>query len=177
MAVSSLAPSGSTVVTALRRDWFSEHVPWHRVRTVVDVTHDGGRLMAEILTDFVDTSALVIDLNGNLREVREQVGGLHDRVKIKASDVLADLPLGADYYLLPDHLEDLDVGRLSRLLQSVSRACLPSGRALACVPEGSAATVIQLAERAGLEVTRLGGSAEVSLIEFGSGPLRVLPTE
>lgn len=162
--------------TTPRRLWFSEHVPWHRVRSVVDVTEDGGRLLAEVMEDF-DGDATLIDLAGNPQRLAGLVAEFDGRVRVQAGDVLTELPAGADYYLLPAGLEDLDAGRLGRLMRAVSRACLPSGRAIACVPTGSADTVIRSAERAGLEITRRGGDDTAALIEFGSGPLRALPGE
>jgi hypothetical protein len=177
MAVRSLAPVQLPGRSALRQQCFDEHVPWHRIKNVVDITDDGGRLLAEVLEDFGALTALIIDLTGNPRGVRKGLVGAGDRVEVRPGDVLADLPIGAEYYLLPEGLDELDNGRLGRLMQSVARACLPSGRAMACVPTAAAARVVRAAERAGLEVTRQGAEEAASLIEFGSGPLRVLPNE
>lgn len=177
MAAPSLAPRRHSDGGALRQLWFDEHVPWHRVRTVVDVTIDAGELLADILEDFAATTAVVVDLSGNPRDVRDRLAAFGDRVDIREGDVLAELPHGADYYLLPEGLDELDSGRLGRLMQSVARACLPTGRAIACVPADAASRLIKAAVRAGLEVTRQGGEEAVSLIEFSSGPLRVLPSE
>ncbi|WP_029136077.1 methyltransferase [Nakamurella lactea] len=157
-----------------RRLWFAEHVPWHRVRSVVDVSDDSGRLLSEVMDDF-DGSAVLVDLAGNATASRALLARCGDRVSVRSGDLLTELPAGADFYLLPDGLEDLDSGRLGRLMRAVSQACLPSGRALACMSAAGAATVVRSAERAGLEVTRRGGDATAALIEFGSGPLRVLP--
>lgn len=159
-----------------RQQWFAEHVPWHRVRTVVDMSDDAGRLLAEVMEDCPGT-AVMIDLTGRQRELPARLAPFRDRASVREGDVLDELPPGADYYLLPDHLDQLDSGRLGRLMRAVAQACLPSGRAIACVPADGAADVIGCAERAGLEVTRLGGDSAASLIEFGSGPLRALPNE
>jgi hypothetical protein len=159
-----------------RHQWFIEHVPWHRMQSVVDVSDDGGRLLTEVLEDF-DGTAVLVDLSHNTRRSRARLQATGDRVQVTAGDVHDELPAGADFYLLPDGLEDLDGGRLGRLMRAVSQACLPSGRAIACVSADGAALVIRCAERAGLEVTRRGGDASAALIEFSSGPLRMLPGE
>lgn len=180
MGVLSLQPrslSAASAVTALRQEWFDLHVPWQRVGTVVDITDDSGLLLSQVLDDFVTTTAVVIDLTGNVREARNRLAEFSARVDVRTGGILDPLPTGADYYLLPDGIEDLDAGRLRRLMQSVSKACLPNGRAIACLPSSDVARLAGAADRAGMEVTRQSGDGDVSLIEFGSGFLKALPSE
>lgn len=177
MTLPHLAPSIVADLGEIRQDLLDTHVPWHRIRTVVDITTDGGRLVEPILRDHSDITVLVVDLTGNPRDARDRLVEHTERVEVRPGDVLDELRPGADYYLLPYGLEALGSGRLRRLMQSVSRACLPSGRAMACVPVEDAAAVIASAESAGLEITRIGDESGVKLIEFGSGMLRALPDE
>lgn len=180
MGVLSLQPrslSAASVVTEFRREWFDLHVPWHRVGTVVDITDDSGRLLANVLEDYETTTAVVVDLTGDVRQARARLAEFGARVDVRVGGVLDPLPTGADYYLLPDGIEDLDAGRLRRLMRSVAKACLPNGRAIACLPTADVARLALAADRAGMEVTRQSGEDTVSLIEFGSGFLKVLPSE
>lgn len=166
-----------TDLRAVRRELFAVHVQWHRMSTVVELSTDGALLAEELLEDFDQLSVSVLDLNGTARESADRLEKFRDRVTTRNADVLDELQHGADYYLLPDGLEALGAGRLQRLFVSVSRACLPRGRALACVPEEDAMVIVMAAERAGLEVTRMGTESGVKLIEFGTGLLRALPGE
>lgn len=161
----------------VRDELFEVHVPWHRLSSVVDLTSDGGALAGEVLSDHADLAVTVVDLTQQLRPAAERVAAFGERATVVAGDILDPLPEGADYYLLPEGLEQLDAGRLGRLFRSVSQACLPRGRAMACVPVDAALTITMAAERAGLEVTRIGTENGAKLIEFGTGLLRVLPGE
>lgn len=175
MTLPHTTPGTVVELGEIRQDLFDVHVPWHRISTVVDITVDAGRLLDPILTDYPEITALVVDLTGNVPMARERLIEHTDRVEVRSGDVLDDVPAGADYYLLPDGVEALGAGRLRRLMRSVSRACLPRGRAMVCVPVESAADVVRTAESAGLEVTRTGQELGMQLIEFGAGMLRALP--
>lgn len=177
MTLPQLAPSTLADLGETRQSLLDVYVPWHRINTVVDITTDSGRLLEPILADHSEITAQVLDLTGNVPAAREHLIEHIERVEVRPGDVLGELPVGADYYLLPDGLEALGAGRLRRLMRSVSRACLPSGRAMACVPVECVAAVVRTAESAGLEVTRMGNEQGVTLIEFGSGMLRALPGE
>lgn len=177
MTLPLLAPCILVGAGETRQDLLDLHVPWHRIRTVVDITADSGRLLEPVLVDHSEITALVVDLTGNVLQARERLAEHAERVEIRPGDVLDDFPVGADYYLLPDGVEALGAGRLRRLMRSVSRGCLPSGRAVACVPVEAAGAVIRSAESAGLEVTRMSNEQGMTLIEFGAGMLRALPGE
>lgn len=153
------------------------HVQWERITSVVELSTDGGMLAEELLEDFDQLAVTVLDLSGSSRSSVERLDRFAERAQVRCADVLDELTSGADYYLLPDGTEALGSGRLQRLFGSVSRACLPRGRALVCVPEDDAMVVVMAAERAGLEVTRVGTEHGVKLIEFGTGLLRALPGE
>lgn len=162
---------------SVRDELFEVHVPWHRLASVVDLTTDAGALAREVLSDHGDLEMTVVDLTQQVRPADELLADFGDRVDVVAGDILDPLPAGADYYLLPEGLEQLDPGRLTRLFRSVSQACLPRGRAMVCVPVESAWAITMTAERAGLEITRIGTESGAKLIEFGTGLLRVLPGE
>lgn len=162
---------------AIRHELFSVHVQWHRMRNVIEMSTDGGRLVAELLAEHPDLHATVLDLTDDPRTTAGRLDPFGSRAAVRPGGVLDELEHGADYYLLPDGLDALDAGRLQRLLSSVARACLPRGRALACTAEPDAMRCVMAAERAGLEVTRMASQDGTSLIEFGTGMLRALPNE
>lgn len=177
MAVRPLAAPDRSDVAARRPDLLVLHVPWHRIHTVVDITADSGSLLSEVLAEHAELHACLMDLTGNVGASRDRLMPYEARVEVQTGDLLGELPQGADYYLLPAGIEDLDTGRLMRLMRSVSAACLPSGRTIACLPTSASARLVRTAERAGLEITRRGGEGSVTLVEFGTGLLRALPEE
>lgn len=185
MVMTELAPSALVAtVTDLRREWFDTHVPWHRISSVVDITDDAGELIDDVLDDNPAMRATVIDVAGTDAHARLRLAHHGSQVQVKAGGSFHELPAAADYYLLPDGVEDLDRPRLCRLFAALAAAASMRSRALCCLPYSETARLIDLAESSGLEITRMGSGAadpeEFSaavLVEFGLAAPKTLPID
>lgn len=158
----------------VRAHWFDMHVPWHRIDRVVDISADGGELLAEQLRYAAKVSGTLIATGGTAAIARQRLAEFGPRVQVQAGTVLDRYPAGADYYLLPHTVGSLARGPLFRIFRSLVRALPTRGRALLCIPAAVAEHVLAVSAAAGLEVTRQGEDGELRIVELGLGLWRPL---
>jgi len=154
------------------------------LRLFVDVGGGTGVLAAEILCAYPDLHGIVADLPSALPAASRTIAGrgLEKRCRVKACDFFAELPAGADLYLLSDILHDWPEERCRDILRNCRRAVSGEARLLVVemvVPPGEGFSPAKLLD---LEMFVLNGGRQRSvselealLTEAGFALKRVLP--
>jgi hypothetical protein len=102
------------------------------VQEVVDVGGGRGTLLAEVLEGWPHLRGVLFDLPHVVERARpELVVRFGARVEAVGGDFFADLPTGADAYLIKRVLHNWNDERASELLQRCAAAMAPGGRILA----------------------------------------------
>ncbi|MFN7971056.1 MAG: methyltransferase [Acidobacteriota bacterium] len=139
------------------------------VRHVVDVGGGGGALMLGLLEAHPDTSGTIFDLPHVVAEARTSPGisALGQRAQVVGGDFFAEIPPGADMYILAWILHDWDDERATAILQSCRRAITDGGRLLvleAILPEGNGPHFSKFGD---IVMLVLFGSRERTQTEYG----------
>lgn len=102
------------------------------VRSVVDVGGGNGTLLVEILRRHRHLQGVLLEKPNVAARATAALGAveLTDRCEIRAGDFFAQVPDGADCYLLANVLHDWDDARSSQILRSCGRAMARGGRVL-----------------------------------------------
>lgn len=103
---------------------------WSGVRDVVDVGGGNGSLLAAVLGEHPHLRAVLAEQAHVLSAAAEalEAAGVADRVHLTACDFFADVPAGADAYLLARVLHDWDDDAALQILGRVRAAMRPHSR-------------------------------------------------
>lgn len=106
--------------------------PWHTISTLVDVGSGNGAFTAELLARHPDMRAVLFDLPHVIGRATDELtkAGVTGRAQTAAGDFFAEVPAGADAYLLKTILHDWDDERAARVVAAVARAMRPDSRML-----------------------------------------------
>ena len=100
--------------------------------TIVDVGGGWGTLLTTILRRHTHLKGILFDLPHVVDGARAQIAaaGLTDRCEIHGGDFFANVPAGADAYILSLVIHDWDHGRAVAILKRCRQAMPPAGRLL-----------------------------------------------
>jgi hypothetical protein len=101
-----------------------------RFGTLLDAGGGDGTLLAEALRTHPELEGVLFDLPAGVREARATLTGVADRCRIVAGDLFAEVPAGADAYLLKQVLHDWDDARAAAILGNVRAAMADDARVL-----------------------------------------------
>ncbi|MGX7826233.1 methyltransferase [Actinokineospora sp. 24-640] len=111
-------------------------VDFTRFGTVVDVGGGNGTLLARVLAACPRTRGVLVDLPAGVVGADRvfAAAGVEDRARVRAGDFFADLPEGADAYLLKSVLHDWDDDNAVRLLTGCRAAMAEGGTVVVVEP-------------------------------------------
>ncbi len=126
--------------------------------SIVDIGGGAGRLLAEILRANPSARGILLDRPEVVAaaEPTLQAAGVVGRCEILGGDFFADMPSGADAYILSNVLMDWDDSDAQRLLQRSRQAMCISSRLVVVervIPADNAPTLSQLGDLMGLVIT------------------------
>lgn len=116
--------------------WEGERIvkeyPWSGVGHVVDVGGNKGQLLVALLSEFSHLRGTLVELPNLVELATEEFAraGLQDRCTAVVGDFFAELPAGADVYVLSGVLADWDDEDAVRILRRCAEACGTRGRIL-----------------------------------------------
>lgn len=110
----------------------AEAYDFSRFGTVADVGGGNGSLLCGVLERHRQVRGILYDLPHVVERAnsRVQSAGLTDRVHLIAGDFFAEIPPGADAYMLRHIIHDWDDERAIQILQNIHRALREDGRLL-----------------------------------------------
>jgi orsellinic acid C2-O-methyltransferase len=154
-------------------------------KTVADIGGGTGTLLAAILAEHHHVRGVLLDRPEVTSQVADVLAaaGVADRCEIVTGDFFAEMPAGADIYLLANVLHDWDDARSAQILAGCRKAMAADGRVLIIerlIPDDLAAAVPVLLSDINMLV--LTGGMERTNAEYaalltraGLAPGRVLP--
>jgi hypothetical protein len=155
------------------------------VQTVVDVGGGQGALMAAILQAYPGTRGILLERADVLQGAAVQLGerGVAQRCDLVAGDFFAEIPPGADTYLMKRVLHNWDDDRALAILRACRKAIPEGGRLLiidAVVPPGDAPSPTKLLDLVMLSLLaggkeRTEGELRSLLTQAGFQLQRVIP--
>ncbi|WP_067488052.1 methyltransferase [Actinomadura hibisca] len=101
-----------------------------RFGTVADLGGGDGTLLAAVLRAVPGARGVLFDLPPALESAKDTLGDLADRCEIVPGDFFAEVPSGADAYLLKSVIHDWDDERTAAILRSCRAAMRPEARLL-----------------------------------------------
>ncbi|MGI5169208.1 methyltransferase [Spirillospora sp. CA-253888] len=101
-----------------------------RFGVIADLGGGDGTLLAAVLRAVPAARGLLLDLPAALEGAKDTLGDLADRCDIVTGDFFAEVPAGADAYLLKSVLHDWDDERTAAILRSCRAAMRPDARLL-----------------------------------------------
>ncbi|GGS97227.1 methyltransferase [Planobispora rosea] len=101
-----------------------------RFGTLVDVGGGDGTLLSAILRAVPGLRGVLFDLPSGLAEAGRNLDGLRDRCEIVSGDFFAEVPKGADAYLLKGVIHDWDDERATAILRVCRAAMAPESTLL-----------------------------------------------
>jgi len=104
--------------------------PFGSFNTIVDVGGGSGSLMTAILQTHPSVRGVIVDLPRVAEQTRRRIAeaGLSERCDVIGSDAFAELPAGADGYVLSTVIHDWDDKHSIELLLSCRRTMTPGSR-------------------------------------------------
>lgn len=154
-----------------------------RAGRIVDVGGGVGRLLAEILRRTPGARGVLLDRPDIVADARAVLGaaGVAERCEVVGGDFFADMPIGADLYILSNVLMDWADEDAVRLLSHCRDAMGMTGRQLVVermIPADNAPTLAQLGDLMGLVVTggRMRSEAEFDRLFAACGLQRLRTT-
>ena len=102
------------------------------IQTIVDIAGGHGRVLTAILEANPKMRGVLFDLAHVIAGARRQVAAstAAERVEFIAGDFFANVPEGADAYIMKHIIHDWDDERALTILKNVKRAMNPAGRVL-----------------------------------------------
>jgi SAM-dependent methyltransferase len=141
------------------------------MQVIADIGGGQGTLLAAVLRRHRHLHGILLDVADVARRagpvLRE--AGVADRCEVIAGDFFADVPEGADGYLLANVLHDWDDRRAAAILQACRRAMRPGGRVLIAerlIPDDPPDAVPVLLSD--LNMLLLSGGQERTNAEYGA---------
>ena len=103
-----------------------------RFATIVDVGGSHGVLLRALLAGAPQSRGILFDLPNVIEGARAQIAAspFADRIELVTGDFLAEVPSGADLYVLKSILHDWDDDRATAILRNVRAAAKPESRIL-----------------------------------------------
>jgi len=122
-----LAAVFDDAMTALSEDSAHLYLKAHnfgRYRTIADVGGGRGMMLAAILQRYPDTRGILFDLPHVVADARATLdrAGIADRVDVVPGDFFADVPAGADAYILKTVLQNWNDDRARHILGRIRAA-------------------------------------------------------
>ena len=159
--------------------------PFTGFGTIVDVGGGNGSTLIEVLNSAPDAAGIVFDLPGVAERTRARIqdAGLAARCRVEGGSFFANVPKGADAYLLRHIVHDWDDAKSIAILRRCREAMAPGGKVLvveSVIPGGDEPhpgtwlDIVMLAMPGGLERTR--AEFEALLAAAGLRLTRVVPT-
>lgn len=113
-----------------------------RFGTLCDVGGGNGSLLIKTLERTPGLKGMLYDLPHVVERARPNfaAAGVSDRVQVSGGDFFAEIPAGADAYLLRHIIHDWDDAKATLILQNIARVLRPEGRVLlveSVVPPGN----------------------------------------
>ncbi|MCT2583217.1 methyltransferase [Actinophytocola gossypii] len=144
---------------------------WGSLGDVLDVGGGDGTLLIALLNEYPSLRGRVFDQPDLAEAARKRIeaAGLADRAGAVAGDLSADLPPGAEGYLLAEVLHDRDDDDTRDLLTRCAEAVGEDGAVfvIETVTRGRDLTALTaLAEGAGLMVADVHDAGEVAVLEL-----------
>ena len=113
-----------TALSGAEARWVVEAYDFGGFGTVVDIGGGRGRLLAEVLARNPGVQGILFDQPHVVAGAAELLAahGVESRVRVEPGDFFADVPAGADAYLLKSVVHDWDDEEAIRLLRTCRRA-------------------------------------------------------
>jgi hypothetical protein len=147
---------------------------WGALGDLLDVGGGDGTLLIALLNEYPSLRGRVLDLPEAAEAARKRIeaAGLEDRAGAVAGDLFAELPPGAEGYLLAEVLRDRDDDDARRILGRCADAAGEDGAVfvIETVTSGrDVAALTALVESAGLTVANVHDAGEIAVLEL-AGP-------
>ncbi len=106
--------------------------PWSGVARVMDVGGGSGALLVELLRVYPHLRGILLDRPGSVAATAARLARLDiaDRLEVAGGDFFADLPPGADVYVVSRALSDWNDTDATTILRRCAAAAGPHGRVL-----------------------------------------------
>ena len=164
------------LMTTAQASALSSRYDFTRTRRLVDVGGGEGALVSAILDAHPHVSAVVLDRPAAIVGARQRLSALvkAGRCELVEGDFFAEVPAGADTYLLKDILHDWDDARAVAILGSVHKAMEMAARLLVVervLPQDSTPAPVKLIDVSMLVLTggRERGEAEYRVLLAQAG--------
>ncbi|HEX2131459.1 MAG TPA: methyltransferase [Actinophytocola sp.] len=148
---------------------------WGALGDVLDVGGGDGTLLIALLNEYPSLRGRVLDLPETAEAARKRIeaAGLEDRAGAVAGDFFAELPPGAEGYLLAAVLREWGDDDARRILRRCAEAAGGDGAVfvIESVAAGAArdlAALTALAESAGLTVENVHDGNELAVLELNA---------
>jgi hypothetical protein len=149
---------------------------WGALGDVVDVGGGDGTLLIALLNEYPSLRGTVLDLPDAADSARKRIdaAGLADRADVIAGDFFAELPAGAEGYLLASVVRDWNDDDARRILHRCAEAAGEDGAVfvIETVAEAGSsrdlAGLTALAESAGLTVADVHETDDVAVLELST---------
>jgi hypothetical protein len=108
--------------------------PWREVKRVCDVGGGRGTLLSELLVRHPHLEGILCDGAGVIEQARQLVErrGLGARMQLMPGSFFAEVPIGADAYVLKNVMHDWDDARCLHILGVMRKAMKPGARIILC---------------------------------------------
>lgn len=146
---------------------------WGALGDVVDVGGGDGTLLIALLNEYPSLRGIVLEQPEVAESARRRfdAAGVGDRAGAIAGDFFAELPAGAEGYLLDGVLGEWDDGDACRILLRCAEAAGEDGAVFVIEPAGAARDLdglTALAGRAGLTVAHTHATDAITVLELSS---------
>lgn len=153
---------------------------WGALGDVVDVGGGDGTLLIALLNEYPSLRGTVLDLPDAADAARKRIdaAGLADRAAVVAGDFFAELPAGAEGYLLASVVRDWSDDDARRILHRCAEAAGEDGAVFVIEtvaetvaeagPSRDLAGLTALVESAGLTIADVHEANEVAVLELSA---------
>jgi len=147
---------------------------WGALGDVIDVGGGDGTLLIALLNEYPSLRGTVVDLPDAAESARKRIdaAGLADRAGAVAADFFAELPAGAEGYLLAAVVREWGDEDARRILNRCAEAAGEDGAVFVIEtvaergPDRDLAGLTALAESAGLEVADVHSAGDIAVLEL-----------
>jgi SAM-dependent methyltransferase len=139
------------------------------IEALVDIAGGHGRLLTAILAANPSVRGVLFDLPHVIEGAREsvKVTGVASRVEFVEGDFFAEVPAGADAYIMKHIIHDWDDARALKILSNIRRVMKENGRVLLVESVISPGNEADLGKLMDLEMLVSPGGKERTAAEYG----------
>jgi O-methyltransferase domain len=153
---------------------------WGALGDVIDVGGGDGTLLIALLQEYPSLRGTVLDLPDAAESARKRIGaaGLTSRAEVVAGDIFAELPAGAEGYLLASVVRHWGDDDARRILRRCAEAAGEDGAVFVIEsvtdtsttrePGRDLAALTALVESVGLTVVNVHDAGDVAVLELNS---------